>query len=404
MADVVQLGMEIVEDDESEVRVLCESRKNVADIVLLAMEIVEDDESDDEFDAELEAAFALAVCKLLRADRNRVSGYFQNVTSRYFDFEFKKLFRLSRETCDLVCERFRRSSSYPKAVSGRRKISAEETILIALSYIGNQSSMNSVADRFDVTESSVVLCLRRVLDFLMDISDEVIAWPDDAELACSKARFLSESGGKGPRNTVGCIDGSHVEIAKPEDSTASYINRKKWPSIILQGICNDQNKFLDVFIGFPGSAHDARVLKESPFFAEATSKCGDDYILGDSAYPLLPWLLTPYRDNGSSFPSWKKKFNKYHSQQRVAIENTFGLVKQRFRRLYLIDAKSILQCCKIVMGACVLHNLCNAERDFIAELADNPHIDDVGNNDEDIGITSPACSDSRRQMIAQHQC
>lgn len=276
--------------------------------------------------------------------------------------------------------------------------------MIVLSYLGNQSSMNSAADRFDVTESSVVPCLRRVLDFLLDISAEVITWPDTAEMARSKASFLAKSGGKGPRNTVGCIDGSHVEILKPEESSASYINRKKWPSIILQGICNERNRLLDVFIGFAGSAHDARVLKESPFFSKAVQKCGDDYILGDSAYLHLPWLLTPYKDNGTSFPVWKKKFNNYHSQQRVAIENTFGLVKQRFRRLYLADAKSILQCCKIVLGACVLHNFCNAERDFMAELAELPHLDGVGNDNEDVCITSSTCCESRRQMIARCQC
>lgn len=251
-----------------------------------------------------------------------------------------------------------------------------------------------------------MLCLRRVLRFLQDISSEVISWPNDVEMARSKAGFLAKSDGKGPRSTVGCIDGSHIEIARPDASTASYINRKKWPSIILQAVCNDQNRFLDVFIGFPGSAHDARVLRESPFFAQAPGKCGDGYILGDSAYPLLPWLLTPYRESGDRFPRWKINFNKHHSQQRVTIENTFGLLKQRFRRLYSIDAKSILQSCMIVMAACVLHNLCNSERDFMAELADFPDHDDVGNDVEDVGISSvsPGYCESRRQMIAQHQC
>lgn len=84
--------------------------------------------------------------------------------------------------------------------------------------------------------------------------------------------FLTKSGEKGPRNTVGCIDGSHIEILKPDESTASYINRKKYPSIILQAVCNDQNRFLDVFVGFPGSAHDARLFRESPFFEEAAAK------------------------------------------------------------------------------------------------------------------------------------
>lgn len=90
-------------------------------------------------------------------------------------------------------------------------------------------------------------------------------WPDRQEQERSKAGFLAKSDGKGPQNTIGCIDGCHVEINKPTESPNSYYNRKKFPLIVLQGIANDRSKFLDVFIGFPGSAHDARILCESTF-------------------------------------------------------------------------------------------------------------------------------------------
>ncbi|KAH7952417.1 hypothetical protein HPB52_022847 [Rhipicephalus sanguineus] len=70
--------------------------------------------------------------------------------------------------------------------------------------------------------------------------------------------------------------------------------------------------------------------------------------------------------------------------QRVATENAFGLLKQRFRRLYFVDANSVKQCCLIVMAACVLHNLCNDERDFFDELEDTTLDDEVGNDEADI--------------------
>lgn len=165
----------------------------MADVVLLAMEIVKDDESDDGFDS----AFALAACKLLCMDRNRISGYTDEVTRRYFDFQFKKLFRLSRGTFDYVCERFRRSSfNQTPCVDGAKYLLWR--LLIALTYLGNQSGMNSVANQFDMTESSVVLCLRRVWDFLLEVSAQVITWPNDAQMPRSKASFLAKSCGKGP--------------------------------------------------------------------------------------------------------------------------------------------------------------------------------------------------------------
>ncbi|KAL1418795.1 hypothetical protein MTO96_025680 [Rhipicephalus appendiculatus] len=248
----------------------------------------------------------------------------------------------------------------------------------------------SLADGFDIAESSVQACVDRVLAFLNAVSGEVIAWPNAEERERCKAGFLARSGWKGPRNTIGCVDGCHIEINTPRDSPQSYFNRKKFPSIILQGICNNRNKFIDVLIGFPGSMHDARVLREGPFFANASNKCSGGYLLGDSAYPLLPWLMTPYKNSQQRFPVGKKRYNKHQSQQRDAIENAFGLLKQRFRRLYFVDANSIKQCCLIVMAACVLHNLCNDERDFFDELEDVSLDDEVGNDEADIIATTLA--------------
>lgn len=374
-----------------------------AAIVQSVIELMDSDSEDEAFDD----VVAIVALKLTRLQGNRIPRYCEEVVSRYFDFEFKKLFRLSRDTFDRLVVGYMASPFFPNATRGRPRVSAEKTCLVVLCYLGGQCSMYSLADRFDIAVSTVHSCVERMLDFLNSVSAEVIAWPDRQEQERSKAGFLAKSDGKGPQNTIGCIDGCHVEINKPTESPNSYYNRKKFPSIVLQGIANDRSKFLDVFIGFPGSAHDARILRESTFFTETVTKCMNGYLLGDCAYPLLPWLITPYRDNEQTFPFWKKKYNKVHSQQRVAIENAFGLLKQRFRRLYFVDAASIKQCVLIVMGACVLHNLCNEERDFFDELQHLPQQEDDDNEEStDIFVDRHVAgfSESLRRDIAQNQC
>ena len=47
-------------------------------------------------------------------------------------------------------------------------------------------------------------------------------------------------------------------------------------------------------VKWPGSVHDARILRESALYRELPSNRPDGIILGDSAYPLLPWLMTPF--------------------------------------------------------------------------------------------------------------
>ncbi|KAH7959370.1 hypothetical protein HPB49_010622 [Dermacentor silvarum] len=165
--------------------------------------------------------------------------------------------------------------------------------------------MYRLADRFDVAESSVQTCVDKILAFLNVLSAEVIAWLNAKKGRC-KAGFVSRSDGKVLRNTIGCIEGCHIEINTPSESAPSYSNRKTFPSIILRGLCDNRNSFIDLLVGFQGSAHDARLLKEGPFLTDAGSNCGGGYLMGDSDDPLLPWRMTPYRKCENTFPTWKK--------------------------------------------------------------------------------------------------
>lgn len=219
-----------------------------------------------------------------------------------------------------------------------------------------------IADKFDVTESAAHTCLMRVLRFLQHISASVIVWPDTQRQEVIKAGFRTKVKGRSIPDVVGCIDGSHIDIKEPRESQDSYYNRKKFHSVVLQGICDHELKFLDVFIGHPGASHDARILADSFFYA--ATKCAGGYLLGDAAYPLAPWLMAPYKDLGRDFSAWKSKYNLVHSQQRIVIVHAFGVLKQRFQRLYYIDSDSITQACLLILGACVLHNLCTSEDDF----------------------------------------
>lgn len=71
-------------------------------------------------------------------------------------------------------------------------------------------------------------------------------------------------------------------------------------------------------------------------------------------------LLTPYRDNGHLTPA-QRHFNATLSRQRIDIEHTFGILKQRFRQLYYCKLRGMKLLCHFIRACIVLHNLSDSD-------------------------------------------
>lgn len=97
--------------------------------------------------------------------------------------------------------------------------------------------------------------------------------------------------------------------------------------MIVQGVVDDTGKFIDAIAGFPGSAHDARVLRNSNIYQEAEQGNilqaprvdidGNDIgpcLVADSAYPLTPWLIKPFPE-GTNDPDEKPSTKSLTEQE-----------------------------------------------------------------------------------------
>ena len=145
-------------------------------------------------------------------------------------------------------------------------------------------------------------------------------------------------------------------------------------SLVLQAVCDHEMRITDVFVGWPGSAHDTTVFDDSDLgrlSATNPSTLFRDgtHLLGDKAYCLTPTLLIPYKEGRDLENSSERlRFNKAHSSTRIVIERAFGCMKGRFRRLmYTIDLCFIV---KLIQSVCVLHNIAlpHDTGSFIEEL------------------------------------
>lgn len=209
-------------------------------------------------------------------------------------------------------------------------------------------------------------------------------------------------------NIVSAIDGSHVRIKAPPDSAADYFSRYQQHDFIIQAVVNGNQIFMDFTCGFPGSMHDARVLRGSAIFRRAAqgeiltaptvNMAGREitpYLVGDSAYPLSPWLMKPYPE-GTRDPS-EIAFNKELSSARVQVECAFGMLKNRWRVLQKRFDSNIEFAIKPAIACAVLHNICLRNNDAWDED------DDDDDDDHDLPGNIPPNAirdgDDRRNIL-----
>lgn len=264
----------------------------------------------------------------------------------------------------------------PQHNFGRKKIYAQKAVLMTLWYLCNTETFRQCSDRFNVTKSSCHRIVTKIIEFLVRKSVQYIVWPSGQRLHKVKSEFFKLHGIDG---VVGAIDGSHIKIKRPASKHHYvYYNRKGDYSLLMQGVCDYQKKFISFFCGEPGSIHDSRLLKKSFLYRKGMNGfLGKNFLLGDSAYPCLDWLICPFKDNGN-LSQKQRIFNYRHSATRMVIENAFGLLKGRFRRLKFFENNDLMFIVKCIVAAAVLHNICLDNHDEF-DINDN---DDEDNNDD----------------------
>lgn len=146
-------------------------------------------------------------------------------------------------------------------------------------------------------------------------------------------------------------------------------------------IVDSNLKFLSVNAKYPGSVHDSAIWTTSPgrvhLIREHNSR-SNNWLIGDSGYPLEPWLLTPVSQPTSR---QEEKFNAMQIRARNSVERAFGVLKSRFRCVhknrvlhYRPDKAAI-----IFYSCAILHNM------MVDCGLNDEHDDDVIYDEEDPG-------------------
>jgi len=254
------------------------------------------------------------------------------------------------------------------------RVPVDKKVLMTVWGLANQDVYRKIGNLFDTSRGSAQKCIMEVCCAVAKYLKPVyIRLPAATQCFAIASETEQKYGLPG---VCGSLDGTHIPVKPPSGDRDSFINRKGFPSVNVLAVCDNKLQFTYVYADRAGSVHDARVLRVSSLGnmleTGAWPSSGEDglHLLGDSAYPLLPNLLVPYRDNGY-LTDVQRRYNALHSSARSVVERAFGRLKGKFRRLKGIDATRTRNALHMIEAAFTLHN-------FILH-----HEEDIDNSDED---------------------
>ncbi|KAJ7991278.1 hypothetical protein DPEC_G00295670 [Dallia pectoralis] len=135
----------------------------------------------------------------------------------------------------------------------------------------------------------------------------------------------------------------------------------------MQAICDSSGRFLDIYVGYPGSVHDTR-MKNSSFYTARRYPPTGYILLGDGGYPCLDTpicLITPFKEPVHG--QVQQRFNYYQSRGRSIIERAFGMMKTRWRSTLFraLEVKPTFAP-QVISSCAFLHNVCMDNGDTLA--------------------------------------
>lgn len=249
------------------------------------------------------------------------------------------------EVCHILEEGLAEKTTYPLAVR----------VTTALHFFAT-GSLDTLSVFEGIASTTLISFIACVSQELVRLASRFIKFPSSpASQAQVKRKFKEKHGAP---DILGVIDCIHVILRAPTENCSIYFNKDGGYSINVQIACDASCKITHVFTHFPATFPDPAVLEKSeiPSIFEG-DEAPDGYLLGDTAYPLKTWLVTPF-----SKPETKPElsFNIMHLNAFEAMDRTVGMLKKRFRCLNKPSVPLQYAPHKVGMfftACCVLHNI-----------------------------------------------
>lgn len=343
------------------------------------------------------------------------------------DEEFKKKYRMSREALDFIADKIKDDKVF-KNKRGPKQMNPKHQLMVLLDYLGTEGCGANLPKQrayFKIGHGSVKNCRKRALKAILRSLEGYYEWPDEHErrniAKCFKKEFDLP-------NCVGVMDGTlfPLEFA-PEKDPEDYHGRKyNWSLTCL--VVSDQKRRIRWYVsGYPGSAHDNRMLRKSPLKLDKEEWFGlYEYIICDTAFDPSENVVPAYKASpGQTEPADpdERLFNGVMTTPRVSSEHVNGMWKGRFPWLRMVpnkikSEKTLKDILKYIHCTVLLHNLLiefgdehvqswEREDDRLSDIADPrrvPPFDDMPEEERMLytGVPDGAAKDWRRATLKEY--
>nr|KYP58566.1 Putative nuclease HARBI1 [Cajanus cajan] len=251
-----------------------------------------------------------------------------------------------------------------------KPMSLYEQVAVALRRLGSGESLVTIGDSFGVNHSTVSQVTWRFVESMEERGLHHLQWPStEVEMNEIKSKFENI---QGLPNCCGVIDVTHITMCLPasEPSCNVWLDHKKNHSMVLQAIVDPDMRFRDIVTGWPGKMQDWLIFESSNFnkLCEKGERLNGnklqlyegseirEYIIGDSGYPLLPYLVVPYE--GKELSEQKAQFNKQHLATRMVAQRALARLKEMWKIIHgMMWRPDKHRLPRIILVCCVLHNI-----------------------------------------------
>jgi hypothetical protein len=303
--------------------------------------------------------------KAIKTYHNRLD-WDAHVAEKLGNGTFKTRYRMSIESFNTLvgmlditvdCAQSKRSTS------GNSPIIPELVVAISIRYLSGDPKC-VIADFFGVSDSSVDRCIDIFLDKVMAcerLHIKMPTTPQELRRAANGFTSISTTSIKIFDGCVGAIDGWLVEITQPSreevPNTGDYFSgHYNCFGLNVIAACDHRLRFTYMSVAAPGRTNDNRSIRRLEELQDWIDDLPSQYFLvADNAFSLTNKMLVPFSGAQRSEPN-KRVFNYFHSQLRIRIEMSFGLMTTKWRIFRVPLATSLAKARKIIAVTMMLHN------------------------------------------------